>query len=156
MPRQITQESVNARNTFNALANEVEGHLIRLLSEWQGRKAWKVSGYGGMVAALSLAFDRYCADHGYNLREAETNCPVWLSLYNQHGQIIANLRHLPSALKAEIYLGRVDDAGVVTRLSDCRKRRTDYTAAEVTARFEKAYQLESEARELRSSLCDFD
>lgn len=155
MTRTFSPETIEARNTFNTIANEVEGHLIRLLSDWQGRKAWKVSGHGGMVAALNSAFNTYCASHGYNVRDCEPPCPIWLSLYCRHGQIVANLRHLPTAQKEEIYLGRTNDAGILTQLYECRKRRTDYTAAEVAAAFQKAYQLECEARELRSAMRDF-
>lgn len=155
MARPITPEAVAAQNTINALANEIEGHLIRLLSGWQGRKAWKVSGYGGMVAALRGEFDRYCEAHGYNRHDAEPVCPVWLNLYSQHGCLVLHLRHLPSALKVECYLGRVDDAGVLTRLEGCKHRRTDFTPEEVRAAFERAYQLESQARELRSAFREF-
>jgi hypothetical protein len=158
MARTITAESVNNRNAFNALANEVEGHLIRLVNEWQNRKVWKTSGYGGLTAAFNNAFNGYCADHSYNIPHTEANptSRVWLNLYCSHNQIIANLRDLNSALKVDLYLGRVDDTGVVDRISACHQRLTNYTVENVSEAFKRAYELETEARVLRSSVSDFD
>jgi hypothetical protein len=157
MARTVTVESVNNRNAFNALANEVEGHLIRLVSEWQDRKVWKVSGHGGLTAAFNSAFNSYCADHNYNKPHTEENptSRVWLNIYCQHGQIVASLRDLTSALKVDLYLGRVDDAGIVNRISACHQRLTNYTVESVSAAFKRAYELETEARVLRSSVSDF-
>jgi hypothetical protein len=158
MARTITVESVNNRNAFNALANEVEGHLIRLVSEWQDRKVWKVSGHGGLTAGFKATFNAYCADHSYNIPHIDGNptSRVWLNLYCSYNQIIANLRDLNSALKVDLYLGRVDDAGIVDRVSACHQRLTNYTVESVSGAFKRAYELETEARVLRSSVSDFD
>ena len=157
MARTITAEAVNNRNVFNALANEVEGHLIRLVSEWRNRKVWKTSGYGGLTTAFNGAFNGYCADHSYNLPRTDGNpasC-VWLSMYCRHDQIIASLHDFNSALKTDLYLGRVDSTGVVDRVSDCHQRLTNYTVESVSEAFKRAYKLETEARVLRSSVSDF-
>jgi hypothetical protein len=157
MARTVTAESVSARNAFNGLANETEGHLIRLLSQWQGRKVWKVSGHGGLTTGFSAAFDQYCASHAVNQKLANDKAgPVWLSLFCQHGLMAASLRHLPSALKADLYLGRTDDAGILVGLCECQKRCTGYSVEGVNSAHREAYRLECAARELRSSVRDFD
>ena len=155
----ITQQRVDAQNQVNALANEVEGHLLRLLSDWQQKKAFKTSGYGGKVVALEKAFDAYCASHGYNIpagdgRDASAG---WVNLYRQYNSVQASVQILlNNGQRVEIYLGRTDDAGNLTSLGDGYKRRTDYTVAEIEGALAKAYQLEEEARQLRSSVRDFE
>lgn len=158
MSYRITQQRVDDQNRINALANEIEGHLLRLLSDWQQKKAFKTSGYGGKVAALEKAFTAYCASHGYNLPATERTeaGTVWVNLYRQHNSVTASVQLLlNSGLRAELYLGRTDDAGVLTHLADGYQRRTDYTVAEIEGALERAYQLEEQARQLRSSVRDF-
>ena len=64
----ISQQRINAQNEINTVANEVEGHLIRLLSDWQGIKARKISGWGGFVKKLEAQLDEYAGRHGFNER----------------------------------------------------------------------------------------
>jgi hypothetical protein len=154
----ITPQRVDDQNRINALANEIEGHLLRLLSDWQQKKAFKTSGYGGKVAALEKAFNAYCASHGYNVPATERTeaGTVWVNLYRQHKSVTASVHLLlNSGLRVELYLGRTDDAGVLTHLADGYQRRTDYTLAEIEGALERAYQLEEQARQLRSSVRDF-
>jgi len=154
----ITQQRVDAQNKINALANEIEGHLLRLLSDWQQKKAFKTSGYGGKVAALEKAFDAYCASHGYNVsagdgRDAST---VWVNLYRQYNSVTASVQNLISnGRRVEMHLGRTDDTGTLISLGDGYRRRTDYTVAEIEGALSQAYNLEEQARQLRSSVSDF-
>lgn len=154
----ITQQRVDDQNRINALANEIEGHLLRLLSDWQQKKAFKTSGYGGKVVALEKAFDAYCSDHGYNTpasdgREAST---VWVNLYRQYSRVQASVQILlNSGPRVEFYLGRTDDSGILTSLGDGHQRRTDYTVAEIEGALSQAYDLEEKARQLRSSVGEF-
>jgi hypothetical protein len=62
----LTESRIQDRNAINTAANEIQGHMLRLLSPWQGKKIRKISGHGGNVAKLQAEFDRYCQDHGYN------------------------------------------------------------------------------------------
>jgi hypothetical protein len=158
MARTITAEAVNNRNAFNTLANEVEGHLIRLVSEWQNRKVWKTSGCGGLTAAFHGAFNGYCASHSYNLPHTDGNpaSRVWLNMHCRHDQIVASLRDFNSALKTDLYLGRVDGTGAVDRVSACHQRLTNYTVESVNEALKRACELETEARVLRNSVRDFD
>jgi len=145
----LTSDRIIAQNTINALANEVEGHLLRILSPYQGFKVRKISGHGGYVAKLQAEFDRYCKDHGYNVQ----NEPYWLNTYASHTALIAGLRGIQSALKVELYLGRFDDkTGILTGLVEGKTRRTDYTLEEVQQANTTASQLEEQARQLRRSV----
>ena len=156
---QATLEQVQARNQFNALCNLTEGHLARLLSDWQDQKVWKVSGHGGAVAKLQKQFDQYCQQNGYNQQGKP-----FLSLVGRYGALNVFIRATcypggegtPINLSADIYLARFNDqTGVMTRLLECYKRRVDYTLEEIKEKAERAYALEAEARELRSSISDF-
>jgi hypothetical protein len=149
-----TESSVADRNLINAEANIIEGHLLRMLSPWQGKKIRKVSGHGGNVAKLQAEFDQYCLDHGCN----QLNQPYWLNMYASCSSLIATLRQsMAGTLKVEMYLGRWDNtSGILTHLGEGYKRRTDYTLEWVEATRKQAAQLEDQARELRSQLREFN
>jgi len=148
----MNNDRITAQNTLNGVANEVQGHLLRILSPYQGLKVRKVSGDGGYVAKLRAELDRYCQDHGYNIQGQ----PYWLNIYASHTSLIATVRDIATTAKpVEMYLGRFDDStGVMTHLSDGTKRRTDYSLSEVEEALAKASRLEQEARQLRSSVED--
>ena len=42
-----TQERIDSQNQFNAAANVAQDQLRRVLVDWVGRKAWKVSATAG-------------------------------------------------------------------------------------------------------------
>ena len=156
---QATLEQVQARNQFNAFCNLTEGHLVRLLSDWQDQKVWKTSGHGGAVAKLQKQFDQYCQQNGYNLQGKPFLC-----LVGRYGALNVFIRATcypggegtPINLSTDVYLARFNDqTGVMTRLLECYKRRVDYTLEELKEKAERAYALEAEARELRSSISDF-
>ena len=149
-----TCERVDARNAFNATCNEIEAHLLRILSEWQGRKIWKTSDYGGLTAKFEPVIQSYQESHGYN--QKGDGCRIWINIRVQFNQVIAFVRDTDAALSADLYLGRVTDAGEVDRIGECRQRKTDYTLEGVIRTREKAYALECQARELRRSIQDFD
>jgi hypothetical protein len=148
----FTAQQITDQNTINGLANEIEGQLQRILSPYQGLKVRKVSGHGGYVAKLQAELDRYCSDHGYNVQGQ----PYWLNVYASYTSLIARVSHRGTTAKSvEVYLGRFnDETGILTSLTEGTKRRTDYTLAEVEEALAKAYQLEDEARALRSSVSD--
>ena len=150
--RTITPARATAQNEINAIANEIEGHLVRLLSDWQQKKAVKVSGHGGFVQKLKAQLEDYNASHGYNVQDGD----LWLNVYTSYTSVIANVRNTKTAQKVEIYLARFDDeTGVLTQVHECLQRRTDYTAESVNAAFAEAHQLEQQARELLSTVSDF-
>lgn len=148
----VSEERIAAQNAINAQTNEIEGHLLRILSDWQGVKARKVSGYGGFVQKLEKQLEAYKADHGYNQEGGDW----WLNVSASYTSILATVRNVKTGQKAESYLARFNEAdGVLTGLCEGCKRRTDYTAEGVNQALEEARRLEDQARELRSSVREF-
>ena len=147
----ITLQTVQHRNAFNNLLNFVERDLITILGGWDGQKIWKVSGGGGLTAKFKKAVDLYTDSKGY--RDPETD--VFMHLSVRHNGIVAFVRNRADALSADIYLGRVDQDGKLCRVDPPLARRTDYTVEAVKYASDRAYQLEVEARTLRSSISDF-
>ena len=149
----LTEDRIKDQNAIHGEANVIEGHLLRILSPWQGLKVRKISGHGGYVAKLQTELDRYCSDHGYNVEGGR----YWLNVYASYTSLIARLRDASStASPVELYVGRFDDkTGILTALGDGTERRTDYTLGEVEQALAAAYQLEEQARQLRSSVSVF-
>jgi hypothetical protein len=149
----LTNDRIIAQNTLNGVANEIEGHLLRILSPYQGFKGRKISGHGGYVAKLQAEFHSYYQDHGYN----QPGKPYWLNVYASHTTLVATVRdNTTTAKPVEMYLGRFDDeTGILIGLSEGVKRRTDYTLEEVQQANITASQLEDQARHLRSSVAVF-
>ena len=142
----LTESRIQDRNAINTAANEIQGHMLRLLSPWQGKKIRKISGHGGNVAKLQEEFDRYCFDHGYN----QPGQALWVNMHASYTSLIITVRDNTRPISTELYVGRFDDeTGILTALGDGDKRRTDYTLAEVEQALTRAQVLEAEARELR-------
>lgn len=148
----IQEERIAAQNAINAKTNEIERHLLRILSDWQGMKARKVSGYGGFVQKLAQQLEAYNSDHGYNQQDGDW----WLTVSASYTSILATVRNTKTAMKAEAYLARFNEAdGVLTSIGESYQRRTDYTADGVNAALKEAEALEEKARQLRSSVREF-
>lgn len=147
----INQSTVDARNAVNRQANETEGHLIRILSPYQGKKVWKTSGYGGLVAKLEKEFDTYCESHNveHPWRLIVKSDVSWitaeLSLWTKEAGYTKEL----------IFLGKRDNSGVLTELGECKKRQI-YNLEEVRLAESMAYDLEKQARELRRTISCFN
>ena len=142
----LTESRIQDRNAINTAANEIQGHLLRLLSPWQNKKIRKISGHGGNVAKLQAEFDRYCQDHGYN----QAGQHLWVCMTASYTSLIVTIRDTARPIQAELYVARFDnETGILTHLGEGEKRRTDYTLAEVEQAKYRAQVLEAEARELR-------
>ena len=142
----LTESRIQDRNAINTAANEIQGHMLRLLSPWQGKKIRKISGHGGNVAKLQAEFDRYCQDHGYN----QAGQHLWVCMTASYTSLIVTTRDTARPISTELYVARFDyETGILTALGDGDKRRTDYTLAEVEQALNRAQVLEAEARELR-------
>ena len=146
-----TQQRIDSQNQFNAAANVAQDQLRRVLVDWVGRKAWKVSGHGGAVVKLAAAVDSLSDAAGWNQQGAPFVCLVC-----RHGSLSAFFRGTFAGrqLSTDIELGRVDDDGILSSLNAWEPRRTDYTVDEVRTATERAYELEAEARQLRRSVAD--
>jgi hypothetical protein len=148
----LTESRVKDQNAINALANEIEGHVLRLLSPYKGFKTRKISGHGGNVAKLQAEFDRYCLDHGYN----QPGQPLWICLRASFTSLIVSIRNTAVPISADLYVGRFNnETGVLTHLGNGTTRRTDYTLTEVEQALAGANQLEEQARALRSTVQAF-
>jgi hypothetical protein len=148
----LTESRIQDQNAINTAANEIQGHMLRLLSPWGGMKDRKISGHGGNVAKLQAEFDRYCQDHGYN----QPGQPLWVNMHASYTSLIVTIRDNTRPISTEVYVGRLnDETGILTHLGEGEKRRTDYTLAEVKQGLANAEQLETEARSLRSKYRNF-
>lgn len=149
----INESTIKNMNEFNLVCNEIEGHIHRILSEWQQQKVWKISGYGGPVAKLQNVLDNYVKSHNYNIRGN-----AWVVFCRPVSSFTVVVKTYPEqgpTLSTDLRIGHVNDEGVLIELYDCFKRRTDYTLEEVQSAFKKAKDLEQQSRDLLSSVYDF-
>ena len=146
----INQSTVDARNAVNRQADETEGHLIRILSPYQGKKVWKMSGYGGLVAKLEKELGTYRENHNVKhpwrliVRSDVSWITAELSLWTQEA----------GYTKETLFLGKRDDSGVLTELGECQKRQI-YDLEEVQLTESMIYDLEKQARELEKTISCF-
>ena len=146
----ITRTAVNCRNIVNHKANEVEGHLLRILSPYQGKKVWKTSGYGGLIAKLQKEIKAYEDNHNISY-------PWRLIVRSDVSWITAELSYFVQEAgytKETLYLGKRDDNGTLLELGECRKR-PQFIYEEVIEAEQKAYELERQAWKLQSSIACF-
>lgn len=146
----ISRAEVNCRNIVNFKADQIEGHLIKILSPYQGKKVWKISGYGNLIAKLQKEIEAYTDDHNISY-------PWRLIIRSDVSWITADLSYFVQEVgytKEMLYLGKRDDNGTLLELGECRKR-PQFIYEEVAATEQKAYELEKQARELRSSIAYF-
>jgi len=146
----ISRAAVNCRNIVSLKANVVEGLLIRILSPYQGKKVWKTSGYGGLIAKLQKEIEAY--ENNHNISH-----PWRLIIRSEVSWITAELSYFVQEVgytKETLYLGKRDDNGTLIELGECRKR-PQFTYENVIAIEQKAYELEKQAREMRSSIACF-
>ena len=111
---------------------------------------WKTSGYGGLIAKLEKEIEAYKNDHNISH-------PWRLIVRSDVSWITAELDYFVKEVgytKETIFLGKRDDNGTLLELSECRKR-PQFIYEDVIATEEKAYELEKQARELRSSIACF-
>ena len=149
----IDESTIKNRNDFNLICNEIEGHIYRILSEWQQQKIWKISGYGGPVAKLQKVLDDYVKSHNYNTRGN-----AWVTFSRPVSSFTVVVKFYPEQgpqLSRDLRIGHLNDEGVLVELYDCFKRRTDYTLEEVQSTFKKAKDLEQQARGLLRSVYHF-
>jgi hypothetical protein len=95
----LTESRIQDRNAINTAANEIQGHMLRLLSPWQGLKIRKISGRGGNVAKLQAEFDRYCQDHGYN----QPGQHLWVNLAASYTSLKITIRDNTRPISFEVY-----------------------------------------------------
>ena len=146
---------VDARNQLNARAMAAEAELLAILTPWIGRKIRKTSGYGGWVAKLEPVIRAYEVRTGNKADRVWLACSVsWISLEIRH--TLQLQPHGVSYSKAQLSIGKIDDTGILLELFQPTELRTDYTAQEIDEARAEAYRLESEARDLRHKIREFE
>jgi hypothetical protein len=151
---------VTTRNAVNLKAMDAQQRVVEILTPYLGKKARKVSGYGGWVAKLEPEFERFTNELRAEGFRAWVSCDYrWLNLridatYNV--QELVGGGHAVAYVKQSVSIGKIDDSdGELIELFDLANLRTDYTVDWVETTRAEAYRLESEALELHSSLRDF-
>lgn len=154
------QHDIDARNTLNAMADRFEPALIATLASFAGKKVWKISSYGGLTVAAKKAVDDTAAAFGL------THEAGWRLVIGSTGsRIFAELTYR-YAISQEacdytietFSIGRHDDFGILIESEDCLSYpagRPQFTVAEVETTLKRAYELESQARDLRRSVACF-
>lgn len=151
----ITQKHIDARNAVNARADLIESMLRESMRPLIGRKVWKVSGHGGQAAALSRAVESVCDAERLNRDDSRW----FLIVRSDVHWIVADLsiRQDGSGRTVEtMFLGRRDSDGILTEVDHQPGQRPQFTLKQVESARAHAYELEREARKLRSSVACFE
>jgi hypothetical protein len=151
---------VTTRNAVNLKAMDAQQRVVEILTPYLGKKARKVSGYGGWVAKLEPELERFTNELRAEGFRAWVSCQYkWLTLEIDSTYNVKELvggGHAVEYVKQSVSIGKIDDTdGELIELFDLANLRTDYTVDWVEATRAEARRLESEASELRSSLRDF-
>ena len=141
----INQTRIDNRNAANAHAMVLQDNIREILTPYLGRKAWKVSGYGGFVAALERSYrelqdQEFAEGHRFHISKSVSWLFTSFRLEDE---------------RVEISIGKISDDGELVELFDTEARRTDYTLEEVSDKLEQARDLEEQARQLRASVREF-
>lgn len=151
---------VTTRNAVNLKAMDAQQRLAELLTPYVGKKARKVSGYGGWVAKLQTELQAFSSElHAEGFR-AWVGCDHgWIHLDIDTTYKVKELvggGHAVAYVKQTVSVGKIDtDDGELLELFDLATLRTDYTVEWVEQTQAEARRLEEEARDLRSSLREF-
>ena len=154
------QYDIHARNQLNAMADILERDLINAMAQFNGKKVWKISGYGGFTAAAAKALDSIIDANGLG-RDSE-----WTVLFTSHvSSINCELRLCYSTThghcdyaKESFRIGRRSDDGILTEPEDALtypEGRPQFTQRQVESTLQAAYDLETQARKLRSTVSCF-
>ena len=160
----VTQTAIDARNKLNLKADQVESALLQLMPDFLNKKVWKKSGPYDRSAAFIKAIDAFEKDHGidfsngfYMLMRSEI---AWVhcELVYRYEEPGSNGYAVSKTIRANFRVGKRDDDGVLVELEDSLtypEGRPQFDLATVQAAADRAYDLEKQARELRSSISVF-
>lgn len=155
------QYDISARNQLNAMADILERDLINAMAKFNGKKVWKISGYGGVTAAASKAFDAVINAHGLERGSG------WLVTFSGQGRSIwCELRMCYDTtpghcdyVKESFRIGQCDDNGILTAPETqltYMKGRPQFTERQVEFTLKTVENLEAQARKLRSTVSCFE
>lgn len=157
----VTQRAIDARNKLNRKADQVEAALLELMPDFLNKKVWKK---GGRSAAFIKAIDAFEKAHKIDYSEG-----FYMLMRSEIAWIHCELVHryeepntggyaISNTIRADFRIGKRDDGGVLVELEDSLtypKGRPQFDLATVKDTADRAYDLEKQARELRSSVSVF-
>ena len=150
----IDQRAIDARNELNATADRLEPQLQSIMSDYLGKKVFKLSGYGGLMAGIS----------GRIKREIELPERYQLLFDSPVGWITAELSYRydlaaggVNYIREDFRIARRDDHGVMTETDSLAypAGRPQFTLAQVKDVKDRIYEIETKSRELRRSIACF-
>ena len=155
----IDQRAIDARNRLNRKADDVEPMLQALFASYLGKKVWRISGYGGLTAAVAKEVERLANAHGlthesgYRLIISSEVAWIRARLQLRYNVESGGVNYIDCGFHA----GKRDDQGVlIERAELCYPAyRPQFTLDQVQATKKRAYELEQQARDLRSSVSCF-
>ena len=152
----IDQAAIDARNELNRTADRVERDLQALMASQLGKKVWKISGWGGLTSAVAKKLATIEAElpPRYRLIIRSEVSGIWADLDVHYDRSMGGVNYIKESFR----IGRRDDDGVMAEADAPAypEGRKQFVLADVKAAADRAYQLESEARELRSSIACFN
>lgn len=154
------QTDIDARNKLNAMADCFEPALISALASLAERKVWKVSGYGGLTVAAKKVVDDLAASFGLThefgwrlvITSPVTSLTAELTYRYETGE--TGCAYATEAFR----IGRRDDSGILTEPEaevTYPAGRPQFTVHEVETALARAFELETQARDLRRSVSCF-
>lgn len=152
----IDQAAIDARNELNRTADRVEAELQALMAAHKDKKVWKISRWGGLTSAVAKKLATIEAElpprHRLTIRSEVSG--IWAELQLRYERPEGGVHYCKESFR----VGRRDDDGVMTEADTPAypDGRPQFVLADVKAAADRAYQLESEARELRSSIACFN
>lgn len=167
---QTTQRAIDARNSLNLKADQVESALLHLMPEFLNKKVWKISGYGGKSAAFAKAVDAFSEANGIGQCNNGTAGSFWLYIRSDVSNIYAELVHryeepsgngyaISHQIREDFRIGKRNDEGILVELEKeftYPSGRTQFDFATVKAMDAQASELESQARGLRRQISVFN
>ena len=152
----ITQESINARNTLNTKADQIESVLLHLMPEFLHKKVWKTSGSGGQSAAFAKAVQQCCSDNRIGGPESRYSLILRSDVTGIWAELV--FRADMGCVRETFRIGTRDDQGVLKELETgltYPEGRPQFELEAVKGKFRKAHELEREARLLRNEIMVF-
>ena len=160
----VTQRAIDARNKLNSKADQIESALLQLMPDFLNKKVWKKSGSYDRSAAFIKAIDAFEKAHGMDFSEgfymlmrsevAWIHCELVYRYEEPNGDGYA----ISNKIRADFRIGKRNDDGVLVELEDgltYPEGRPQFDLVTVKAAADRAYELEKQARELRSSISVF-
>ena len=160
----VTQAAVDARNKLNLKADQVEAGLLQLMPDFLNKKVWKISGSLDRSAAFNKAIVAFECDNkinhfeGFYMLMHSNTAWIRCSLAYRYEEPNGDGYAISGTIRADFRIGKRDDNGVLVQLEDSLtypEGRPQFDLDTVKAAADRAYDLEAQARVLRSSISVF-